>query len=209
VQPEGLEPVAYPGVLIGFRPIAPGDEFALLPDEERSIATNVVAARRASGAARVVARELLGRLGFAGSSIPKSASGAPVWPSGVTGSLAHDETVAVAAAGLSRDLDAVGIDIEPAQPLPSEVLPLVATPEDLAGCGDHAYAGRLVFAAKEAVYKALWSCDGPRLDYLDIRIDLSRGRAATRTGATVDLRYSVGGHILVLAAARAVAGRRG
>src|SRR5262249_38730085 len=85
---------------------------------------------RCGGAARIVARQLLKRLGQPECAIPRTSGGASAWPAGVVGSLAHDSRVAVAAVGLSRDVGAVGIDVEPAESLPPELLDLVAAPQE-------------------------------------------------------------------------------
>src|SRR3989440_8524351 len=103
-----------PGIMIGHRLISPGDEHALLPEEAPAFASSVVKVRRASGAARIVARQLLARLGYRQCPLPKAPSGAPIWPAGVVGSLTHDSRVAVAAVATSRDVGALGIDVEPA-----------------------------------------------------------------------------------------------
>ena len=60
-----MDALALPGLLIGHRVISPGDEHALLDEEAASIASPVIAVRRASGAARIVARQLLAQLGYA------------------------------------------------------------------------------------------------------------------------------------------------
>ena len=125
---RAIDAVAVPGLRIGLRVIAQGDEFALLHEEKASLAFPAIERCRASGAARRVARELMNSIGFAGLPILRSTSGAPIWPAGVVGSMAHDDRVAVAAVGLRRDLDAVGIDIEPAVPLPPDMLEFVAMP---------------------------------------------------------------------------------
>ena len=111
-----------PGLLIGHRIISQGDELALLHEEMASLSFSTIERRRASGAARHVARELMNSMGFADLPILRSTFGAPIWPAGVVGSMAHDNRIAVAAVGLQRDLDAVGIDIEPAAPLPPDML---------------------------------------------------------------------------------------
>src|SRR5437879_5808776 len=97
-----IDNVALPGMLIGHRLISPGDEHALLDEEAASILTSVADVRRASGAARIVARELLAQLGRPNVAVPRGASGEPIWPAGVSGSMAHDDRVAVAAVGLLR-----------------------------------------------------------------------------------------------------------
>ena len=116
-----IESLAVPGLLIGHRLILPGDENALLDKEAVSIASPVIAVRRASGAARIVARELLAQLGYDNVALPKAPSGEPIWPAGISGSLAHDDRVAVAAVGLQHDIHSVGIDVEAAMPLPPGV----------------------------------------------------------------------------------------
>ena len=108
-----INAMAVPGVLIDHRIISGGDELCLLPDELGAFATSVLKVRRASGAARIVARELLLDLGYPHQAIPKSALGVPIWPFGIVGSLAHDSRVAVAAVAMHRDFCCVGIDVEP------------------------------------------------------------------------------------------------
>jgi 4'-phosphopantetheinyl transferase EntD len=194
-----IEALAVPGLLIGHRVISPGDENALLDEEAASIASPVIAVRRASGAARIVARDLLARLGYARVAIPKGASGEPIWPAGLTGSIAHDDRIAVAAVGLQGDIRAVGIDVEPAEPLPPEMLELIATPQELREISDDPLQGRLLFAAKEAVYKAVYPLDRVFLEFRDIEADLVRRTATTRTGRAVALRTCVSSHVVVVA----------
>ena len=122
--------LAVPGILIGHRVIQPGDETALLETEIKTITSPAPEKRRASGAARIVGRALLKQLGVPEGAIPKRVSGAPLWPDGVTGSFAHDQLVAVAAAGLRKNVGAVGIDIEPATMLPDDMFDLVTTPTE-------------------------------------------------------------------------------
>ncbi len=191
--------LAPPGVMIGHRLIAPGDELALMPQEAPAFAGSVVKVRRASGAARLIARELLARLGFAGCAVPKASSGAPLWPNGVVGSLAHDSRVAIAAVALRSHVGALGIDIEPAEPLPPDLLDLVATPQERRSLGRDPYQGRLLFVAKEAVYKAVYPLDRTFLDHHDVHVDLIRQTATVPSGRTVDLRFCIASHLIALA----------
>jgi 4'-phosphopantetheinyl transferase EntD len=196
---SAIDALAFPGVLIGHRLISPGDENALLRDEVTAFATSVVKVRRASGAARIVARQLLARLGYPECPIPRATSGAPVWPGDVVGSLAHDARVAVAAVAASRDVGALGIDIEPAECLPSELLDLVATPQERLEIGDDPFQGRLLFAAKEAVYKAVYPLDRMFLEHHDVQINLASRKAVVRNGRIVEIRLSVSAHFVALA----------
>ena len=196
-----LATLAVPGLLIGHRLISPGDENALLEGEAASIASAVLAMRRASGAARIVARELLAKLGYSGIAVPRGPSGEPIWPAGVTGSMAHDDTVAVAAVGAQRDLGTIGIDVDAAEPLPQEMLELVATPQELRGIADEPLHGKLLFAAKEAVYKAVYPLDRVFLEFHDIEVDLAAGKALTRAGRALTLRACISSHVVALALA--------
>lgn len=196
---HALDSLAQPGLLIGYRLIAPGDEDALLEAEAASIASPVLAVRRASGAVRIVARQLMGQLGYARCPLPKSETGAPIWPAGIVGSLAHDDRVAVAAVGMQRSAGGVGIDIEPAVRLPPDMLELILTPQELSRIADAPLGGRLHFAIKEAVYKAVYPLDRLFLEFSDIEVDLAGRKAVTRTGRVVTFRYSVSSYVVALA----------
>ena len=194
-----IRALAPAGVLIGCRRIAAGDEHALRPDEVAGFAGSVAAVRRASGAARVVARGLLAQLGHPDWSLPKTASGAPSWPTGIVGSLSHDAHLAVAAIAMRGAFTALGIDVEPAQALAPDLLDIVATPRERTAIEHDPYGGRLLFAAKEAVYKAVHPLDGTFLDHHDVEVDLPHQHATVRNDRRVELRFCTAGHLLVLA----------
>jgi 4'-phosphopantetheinyl transferase EntD len=192
-----LEQLAVPGIAIGHRLISPGDEHTLLPEE--TVTSPSAKSRRASGAARVVARELLAGAGLQNCAIPKSSSGAPLWPPQIVGSLAHDSDVAVAAVAPHREFVGIGIDIEPAEALPIELLATIATPLERSALATYVYDGRLLFAAKEAVYKAVAGLDQIFLDHRDVEVDFGERKALVRNGRTVELRFGMSSHLLVLA----------
>jgi 4'-phosphopantetheinyl transferase EntD len=197
-----IEQLAVPGIMIGHRPISPGDEDTLLPEE--AVALPSAKTRRASGAARVVARELLAGAGFQNCAIPKAPSGAPLWPSQIVGSLAHDSHVAVAAVAPHREFAGIGIDIEPAEALPIELLTSIATPSEQSALATYVYGGRLLFAAKEAVYKAVAGLDQIFLNHHDVEVDFLKRKAVVRNGRTVELRFCMSSHLLALAFVRRV-----
>ena len=194
-----ISSVTVPGILFGHRLISPGDEFALLPDEMSAFAKGVTKVRRSSGAARIVARELFRQLGRADDAIRKGASGVPIWPDGLVGSLAHDAEIAVAAIARRHDFLSVGVDIEPAEALDSDLFELVATKTERRRVRNDGLAGRLLFSVKEAVYKAVYPLDGTFLDHQDVEVWLDSGMAQVRSGRMVKVRYGVASHIVVLA----------
>jgi 4'-phosphopantetheinyl transferase EntD len=200
---QALGTLAVPGLLIGHRVILPGDEDALRTAEVVSISSAAASVRRASGAARIVARSLLQQLGYPDAQVPKGAGGAPVWPAGVVGSLAHDDRVAVAAVGLNQDFAGVGVDVEPAGALPADMLEFVATPRERGMIADDLLKAKLLFAAKEATYKAVYPLDRVFLEFGGIEVDLAAGKATTHTGRTLTLRSCLSSHIVALALAQA------
>ncbi|GAA5629104.1 4'-phosphopantetheinyl transferase Npt [Brucella sp. NBRC 12953] len=187
------------GISLGYRRVEPGDARFLLAEEQRSIVTKSLPRRDQSGAARFVARQLLADRGMAEMAIGRAPSGAPVWPQTIVGSLAHDDMVAVAAIGSAADYQALGVDVEPAMGLPEEIRALVRhkadrTPES----AESALMDRLLFCAKEAVYKAVFPLDRVMLNYEDICVDFVKGRAETKTGRGVELVYALNSRLWVL-----------
>src|SRR5262249_5603694 len=152
------------GILVDHRLIAPGDESALLPAEVADLKRSAPAALRGSGAARVVAREMLSSLGVKDFALVRAEAGGLVWPTGLLGAFAHDDEVAIAVIAKRSEFAALGVDVEPAQPLPRELVSLVATPMERYRYSVELCTSRALFAAKEAVFKATNPIDGVFLD---------------------------------------------
>lgn len=196
---RALTGLAPPGLITGYRLIRAGDEQHLLPAENASIAARDHGARTASGAGRRVAHELLRRLGCADPAVPRGQLGNPIWPAGIIGSIAHDDDFAVAVAARSHAMRSVGVDIEPALPLPRELEAIVATPQDRLGDLEAGTGGRVLFAVKEAVYKASFPLDGRVLGFEDIAIDFEAGEAVTSSGRRLMVLFTTTPRILALA----------
>jgi 4'-phosphopantetheinyl transferase EntD len=146
----------------------PGGE--LFEEEERVVARAVERRRLEYSTVRLLARAGLERLGYAPRPILAGSGGAPVWPAGVRGSMTHCAGYTAAAVASARHVSALGIDAEPDAPLPEGVLDMVATPAErdlLAGTARMRPGpswDRLLFSAKEAVYKAWCPAMGTWLD---------------------------------------------
>ncbi|MET7339318.1 4'-phosphopantetheinyl transferase superfamily protein [Nonomuraea sp. NPDC005650] len=159
----------------------------LFPEEEAVIARAVDKRRREFTTARHCARRALSRLGLPPAPILPGERGAPGWPPGVTGAITH--CAGYRAAAVSLDALAVGIDAEPDEPLPDGVLEAVALDReraDLARLGGGGHWDRLLFCAKEAVYKAWFPLTRRWLGFDEAHITL------TRTG-TFTARFLVPG----------------
>ena len=112
--------------------------------------------------ARSCAREALVALGRAPVAIPTGPAREPLWPAGVVGSITHCTGYRAAAVAHTHDLGSLGIDAEPHEPLPDDVLSQVVTPNESLELTRlrHLRRGvcwdRVLFSAKESVYKAWW-----------------------------------------------------
>jgi 4'-phosphopantetheinyl transferase EntD len=149
---------------------------------EAALAGRMAPERRAQFiAGRTLARLALARLGFAATALPRAGSGAPLWPRGCVGSITHCGAGADAWCGVvvARTLDrrALGLDAEPDEPLAPGLLPRVLGPADrMADDGGDGVLAKLVFSAKESVYKALHPLTGHPLDFHDVGVALDHRR---------------------------------
>jgi enterobactin synthetase component D / holo-[acyl-carrier protein] synthase len=145
----------------------------LFPEEERLVARAGAKRRRDYTGGRACARAALARLGCAPEPVLSGPRGAPVWPPGVVGSITHCAGYQACAAARSADFVGVGVDAEPNEPLPDDVLDAVAAPGEQAGLAALAAANpavcwdRLLFSAKEAVYKVWYPLTGRWLGFAD------------------------------------------
>jgi 4'-phosphopantetheinyl transferase EntD len=149
-----------PALVACAEAFADAPDARLFPAEEALIAKALDKRRREFTTARCCARRAIGELGFAPAPILPGARGAPQWPSGVVGSITHCAGYRAAAVARARDMLTIGIDAEPDEALPEGVLELISLPGERARLHDLA-AGtpgtcwdRLLFSAKESVYKA-------------------------------------------------------
>jgi 4'-phosphopantetheinyl transferase EntD len=150
----------------------------LFPEEQLAVSRAVEKRRREFVTARACAREALARLGVAPVPIPPGPRGEPHWPAGIVGSITHCHGYRACAVARAEELATLGIDAEPNEPLPAGVLREIAGPEERAslrelGRGEPAVCwDRLLFSAKEAVYKAWFPLAGRWLGFEDATLAL-------------------------------------
>jgi 4'-phosphopantetheinyl transferase EntD len=165
-----------------------GDGPAGCPVPGEELPAGAAAGRRAEfSTGRALARAALGRLGVPPSAVPRGPGGAPVWPAGVVGSLTHCTGYRAAAVARAGAVPVLGVDAEPARPLPAGVLSVVARPEErlrlrrLAAVHPGTCWDRLLFCAKEAVFKAWFPMTRAWLEFADVRVRLEpHGRLSAR-----------------------------
>lgn len=157
------------------------DDGELLPAEAALVAGASEKRRREFTAARVCARLALARAGFRPAPILPGPTGAPLWPPGVVGSMTHCDGYRAAAVGRTDAFAAIGIDAEPHAPLPDGVLAMAASESERAALRGLATRApefcwdRMLFSAKEAVFKAWSPATGRWLGFTDAELQLDPG----------------------------------
>jgi len=185
-----------PRTVVGSEVLGDPPEAVLLPEETPVVAQAVEKRRREFATGRLCARRALARLGVRPVAILPGPGGEPVWPEGVVGSITHCAGYRAAAVAWADDVPSIGIDAEPHHPLPEGVLDAVASADEqhrlrrLTLTDPHVHWDRVLFSAKESVYKAWYPLAGAMLDYDEADLTLQRdGTFATRLlvpGPTVD-----------------------
>jgi enterobactin synthetase component D / holo-[acyl-carrier protein] synthase len=135
-------------------------DIVLFPEEEAALGRAVDKRRREFTTARACARAGLARLGVPPAPIVPGVRGAPRWPPGIVGSMTHCAGYRASAIARAEDMLTLGLDAEPDDRLPEGVLDAIAIDDERAAVGALASAAqptnwdRLLFSAKESVYKA-------------------------------------------------------
>lgn len=154
----------------------PSDVF---PEEQAAVSSAIEGRRREFALGRTCARRALADLGAAATPLLVGARREPLWPPGFTGSISHCPSWCVAVVGRSSRFASLGVDVEPALPLPPGVAEIISTPlerEELAVGEAGSCAEALLFSVKECVYKAWYPLTGRWLGFeaAAVAIDWSR-----------------------------------
>ncbi len=183
------------------------DPSVLLPQEQALVAQAIDRRRRQFATGRLLARRLMASLGMSTPApLLRGSDGAPRWPVGIVGSISHTNTQVVVAVARHARGRVLGVDVEGDQPLPEELFSQLCLPAELRWLATlrPREAGRwakLLFSAKECVYKAQYPRTGRRLDFRDVRVcfdeatgtfeaRIRRCAGSTVFGASVSGRYA-------------------
>jgi 4'-phosphopantetheinyl transferase EntD len=167
-------------------------EATLFPEEAALVRQSVEKRRLEFTTARWCARQAMAKLGRPEAPVLRGARGEPRWPAGLVGSITHCAGYRGAVLAEKDVVTTVGIDAEPNQPLSNGVLEAVARPDEQSRIEellrDHPSVrwDRLLFSAKESVYKSWFPLTSRWLDFeeADLVIDPEAGTFAARLLAT-------------------------
>lgn len=149
---------------------------APFPELAKVVENAVEKRRREFLTGRVCAHDALSALGAPATALLPGPDRLPVWPQGFTGSITHTDTYCAAVAGrIGEGLRAIGIDLEPAVPLPADLWETVCGPDELEFAqalppGEGGVYARLLFCAKECAFKAQFPLTRLMLEFDEIAV---------------------------------------
>ena len=188
---DALRRLVPPAVRCASAPI--DEDVAFRHAAESDVVVRAVAKRaREFATGRRLAHELLDALGCADIPLLPGDRRAPLWPSGVRGTIAHCRDACVVAVTTDMRIAGLGLDVEPATPLRDELVRRILGDDErqVLAARDEARRGLLAkaaFCAKEAVYKAISARVGVVLEFSDVRLALERLDPASDGEARVAL----------------------
>lgn len=171
-----LSEILGQGVLVEARNISDCPDTLLSP--ERALVAGAGQARRLEfTAGRALARILLERIGIEDAPVLMYQNGAPMWPPGVVGSISHVSELCAVVLTQHDRVRGLGIDLEHNRSIDTSLFETICTPRErewLEGnpASSRGYLARLVFSAKESLYKCWYPLYRVQLDYQDVEIEL-------------------------------------
>lgn len=154
-----------------------GDDGDAAPlPEEHALVEGAVAARRAEFAtARACARLALQRIGIPPGPILRGPKHEPLWPAGIVGSITHCTGYRASAVARAGKVLTIGVDAEPDAPIEARVAARIMDADErawIAGAPAGINWDRLIFSAKESVYKAWFPLARRWLGFEEARVSV-------------------------------------
>ncbi|NIZ61776.1 phosphopantetheinyl transferase [Sedimentitalea sp. CY04] len=209
-----VQPLVGPGVALAITDPqgTPPPPFA---DELACLSPNAVSKRqREFAAGRAAAHTAMANLGVPPQAILNGEDRAPIWPVGLTGSITHTRSCAMAIVARNSDVRALGIDVEQDTPLPDKLLSAICTDAERDWLKEQANPGQLakvIFSAKEAAYKCQYTISQKYFGFhgMNLELDLTRRSFQARftadqlpfaQGDVIDGRFAIGAGVIVTVA---------
>ena len=159
----------------------------LHPEEAALIARAGPKRKREFTMGRLCARRALAGLGIEDHPLLVGPDRMPLWPDGIIGSLSHCGDFCAVAVARREEIIGLGLDVEKAGPLDEKTTARICGGEERARAGSLARRtpenwSKLIFSAKESVYKCYYPLTGNKLWFQDVEItaDPDRGTFVAR-----------------------------
>lgn len=180
VTRASLVELLYPKNVIAFEAVSDVPPDVLLSAERDCVSHSSPARVREFAAGRFCARAGIVKLGLKPIAIVRGADRAPIWPSGVVGSISHTEGYCVAVVAQESQLASIGVDVERLGRMTSSVRKLTMRTEE----NDTLHrldermkqlASTAIFSAKESFYKCQHALTGEWIDFDQVCVTLGAG----------------------------------
>lgn len=155
----------------------------LYAGERAHIAQAIDKRQRHFAAGRIAARRALERLGIRDFPLLAGTEREPLWPPGISGSISHTEGFGVAVVARTGAIVALGVDVEADDALKPDLWRMILTDDEKewlrasVGEADRGAVAKLLFCAKEAIYKCHRGAGGGWLGFHDAVVTPDLGTA--------------------------------
>ena len=196
---SGLLAPLLPGGVFGAELFDRGQDVRLSPEDAALVAGSSEKRRRDFALGRACARAALAQAGLY-APVGRASHGAPVWPPGIRGSITHTQGYAAAIVARQESFSGLGVDAERIGRVEEKLWPRLFDKAErawLAVQDDAAVMATLLFAAKEAAFKASNPPAGAALQFQALSIEATGdGTFAVQDGAG-EGHYAVGGGLVL------------
>ncbi len=179
-----LRDVFSPSVIVQVA-LPLGDDREVLPAERDVVRSAVEKRRREFYAGRVAARRALAELDIHDFPLLPDSDRAPIWPERVVGSISHTTEYCVVVVDRAERTRSIGVDVEPNEEIEEKLWASICTEVELerireAPEEDRGRLARLIFSAKESVYKCQYPLTRMFLSFEEVETEIDRSRHTFR-----------------------------
>ena len=187
----------FPAGVVAYEMRDEGDPATLLSDEAACLRRAAPARLREFAAGRACARAGMREFGVVDFALRVGAAREPLWPDALVGSIAHTDGLCAAVVAERSRFAGLGLDCEPLDAVKPALWPKICDVRETAWleslpADEQRRGATLLFAVKEAFYKAQFPLTGEWLGFHDVGVDvpqwdLQRGQTVLRANRAIVL----------------------
>ena len=151
---------------------------SIFPEEEAFIQKAVLKRKQEFIVGRLCTRKALSEIGIEGFPLLMGKDRAPIWPSGVVGSIAHTAGYCGVAIAQKIDIESVGLDVECVEQVNRDTWKHFCNQQELSqinslAINEQQKNAALVFSAKECLYKCQYPISKKWVSFHDVTISIN------------------------------------
>jgi 4'-phosphopantetheinyl transferase EntD len=179
-----------------------GDAQGHVYPEELALVEGAVPVRlREFIAGRCCARKAMHRFGYGRFALLSRKDRAPIWPTGLVGSIAHTDEYSGAAVGLEKETFSIGLDIEKLGRVTEDLYSSLFVERELdwldnRGRYEKGLFATLIFSAKECFFKFQYPITHRLLGFKEVRVSIDPARQRFEIHTLVSLEDALAGRLV-------------